>query len=529
MTGDTLPRLLAALRDPRAYPHPVHEVEVIETHISYVLLAGDHAYKLKKPLDLRFLDYGTLARRHEMCREELRRNRLLAPGLYEGVVAITGSPDAPCLRNDPPPDGETPLEYAVRMRRFPQEAQLDRRLAAGRLDVADMARIAECVARYQAAAPRAAPDGVHGRPADVWRPVDENFAQILPRLDDPALRARVEALREWSGREHGRIAGVVTERLRGGFVRACHGDLHLTNLAEIDGRIVAFDGIEFDPNLYWVDVVSDTAFLVMDLLARGRRDLAATFLDAWLQETGDFDGLRLLRPYLVYRSLVRAKVAAIAMSQHPGDASVRLRERLLRHLELAERIAGGGRGAVLVLCGLAGSGKSTLARLLVRELAALSVHSDVERRRLFGMGATEPSHSPLDGGIYTQDAHRRTYARVDEAVRAIVASGHVAVADACFLRRAERERLRSVAAGLGVPAHVVHLDVPEDELLRRVRVRQEAGGDASEAGPEVVLRQVESFEPPGADEPHVCVTAEETQLAETAQRIARALGHGRNA
>jgi aminoglycoside phosphotransferase family enzyme/gluconate kinase len=501
VTADTLDPLLAALRDPAVYPHPVDDVRHIETHVSHVLLAGEHAYKLKKPLDLGFLDYATLERRHEMCREELRRNALLAPGLYERVVAITGSCNAPRLRDDPPPDGESALEYAVRMRRFPQDAQLDRMLASGRLEAGDMDRIAACVAGYQESASRVEAESIHGTPEAVWRPVNENFEQCLFRVHGRSDRERLVALHAWAQAQHAGLHTFLEERRRDGFVRACHGDLHLTNLADIDGCVVAFDCIEFDPNLYWIDVVSDTAFLVMDLLARGRRDLAAAFLDAWLLRTGDFDGLRLLRYHLAYRSMVRAKVAAIALSQHTDDERAPYVVKYARHVELAERMAESGGGAVVVLSGLSGSGKSTVTRALVREHAALSVHSDVERKRLFGLAPLEPSGSELDGGIYTTEANRRTYERLEYAVHGIVASGHVAVVDACFLRRSERDRFRELADELGVPCTVLHLDVPHDELLRRVAAREAAGGDPSEAGPEVVRRQITSAEPPAGDEP----------------------------
>ncbi len=518
MPPDALADLLAALRNPAVYPHAAGEageVIVVETHVSFVLLAGEHAYKLKKPLDLGFLDYSTLRRRRSMCHEEVRRNARLAPQVYEGVVAITGTARAPRLRDDPPPAGETAFEYAVRMKRFPQTAQLDRRLAAGALDVADMERIADCVAGYQATAARVASDGEYGTPACVLRPVHENFAQILPRLGERAadLRERLGHLRTWATAEHARLTPLLACRRAGGFVRACHGDLHLANLAEIDGRVVAFDCIEFDPGLYWIDVVSDTAFLVMDLLARGRRDLAATFLDAWLLRTGDYDGLRLLPFHLAYRSMVRAKVAAIAMTQREGDARRPHLERLREHVALAARVAPARGGALVILCGLAGSGKSTLARELVREYAALSVHSDVERKRLFGIAPEAASGSPPDGGIYTPDANRRTYERLAAAAAAIARSGHVAVVDACFLRRRERERFHALAAELGVPSVVLLQDVPHDELLRRVAARAAAGGDHSEAGTDVVRRQIATAQLPRPNEAH-CVTVRRAATGE---------------
>ena len=301
--------------------------------------------------------------------------------------------------------------------------------------------------------------------------------------------------RELARERHAALNDVLVDRRADGFVRACHGDLHLTNLARLDGRIVAFDGIEFDPNLYWIDVISDTAFLVMDLLVRGRRDLAATFLDAWLQETGDFDGLRLLRHHLSYRTLVRAKVAAIAASQQTGDARDESLRRCDAHVRLSEAVGQHEPGALVILCGLSGSGKSTLARELVPELRALRVCSDVERKRLFGLKPGESSDSPIDGGIYTPDAHRRTYERLREGARGILASGHIALVDAVNLRREDRDRFRAIAADAGAPSVVVFADTPHDELFERVRRRADEGGDPSEAGPE---RQAAQPVDPGA-------------------------------
>jgi len=491
-----LRRLVAALRDPRRFPHPVDDVAVVETHISVVLLAGEHAYKLKKPVDLGFLDYSTLDLRRRACHEELRRNARLAPGLYETVVAFSGSPDAPELTADTE-SADDAFEVAVRMRRFPQEAQLDRRLEAGALRVPGMERVAETVAAYQDTARRVGAEEPHGRAEDVWRPIAENFAQILPRVKDRDEVERLERLRTWAGEEHARQTPLIAQRRESGFVRSCHGDLHLSNLVEVEGRIVAFDCIEFDPNLYRIDVISDAAFLVMDLLVRDRRDLAATFLDRWLQRTGDFDALPLLRHYLCYRSMVRAKVAAIAMAQHSGADRTAHHARYSAHLELAERIAyQAGGGGLVIATGLAGSGKSTVARALVPHLAALRVSSDRERKRLFGLGETEASGSPIDGGIYTPEAHGRTYDRMAVAARAILRSGHVGIVDGAFLREQDRARFRAIAAEATAPAIVLHCTAPGAVLLERVRSRQARGDDASEAGPEVLSRQVARAETP---------------------------------
>jgi aminoglycoside phosphotransferase family enzyme len=304
------PPLFAALLDPACYPHPVARVRVIETHISWVLLTGEYAYKIKKPVNLGFVDFTTPGQRRYYCEEELRLNRRLALGLYLEVVSIRGDPGAPRI------SGEGPvLDYAVKMREFPQDALASRRIAGGDFGAAEIDALAARVAEFHAGAPAAGPEGRFGTPDAVLSAALQNFEQMLPLVKTVTEVRTLRMLRQWTEREHGARRDAFERRRGEGFVRECHGDLHLGNITMIDGRPVPFDCIEFNDELRWIDVMSEVAFLAMDLEDRGRRDLAWRFLNRYLEATGDYAGIPVLRFYLVYRALVRAKVHLIRSRQ----------------------------------------------------------------------------------------------------------------------------------------------------------------------------------------------------------------------
>ncbi len=463
-TPDNLPPLVAGLLRPDAYPHAVSEpVRLIETHISWVLLTGEYAYKVKKPLRLSFLDYSTLDRRRAMCEEELRLNSRHAPGLYLGVSAIAGPAEAPRVDGD-----GAAVEYAVRMRQFDGGQELGALIAAGSVDAGEMATLGEDVAALHDTASRAPQGSKFGGPDTVRRVTLDNFAE-LRKLPECApqhgslerLEAGVNALFEWR-------RSLIQERLDAGHVRECHGDLHCGNVVRWAGRLTPFDGIEFDPALRFIDVVNDVAFLTMDLAERGRPDLRQAALQAWCESSGDFAALSLLPYYECYRALVRAKVAALGALQAPA-------------------------GLVLT-CGLSGSGKTWLARAIAPSLGALHLRSDVERKRLAGLAPHEDSRSEPDGGIYTLEFNARTYERLERCAAAALEGGETVIVDAAFLRRGERLRFREIAASAGARAVILHCQAPVDTLRKRVAARQASRSDASEAGLEVLARQPSYWE-----------------------------------
>ncbi len=477
---------------PQAWPHPVDEVRLVETHISWVFLAGDFAYKLKKPLDLGFLDFRDRERRLFFCNEELRLNRRLAPELYLEVTGAEEGPDGWHMGSLTPD-----AEPAVKMRRFPDEAQLDRQLAAGRLSIADMENFAAELADFHARAPAAAADGDLGTAAAVVRPALENFSRLAEAPVDNGIREQLGQLQAWTRAEIPRLTDTFAARLADGWVRECHGDLHLANLVRLDGRIAAFDGIEFDPALRWIDVISDAAFLLMDTEARGRAELGWAFLNAWLERLGGHEAAALLPWYLVYRHLVRAKVDGIRLAQGAGDDEDSLRARLAGHVSLADRRVHHPPPLLVLMSGYSGSGKSHVARHLAPVLGAVRVRSDVERKRLHGLEPSDARPAPPGEGLYSEAATESTYARLEEIARAALGAGVPVILDAAFLGAQRRRHFLGVARACGAVPVILRCHAPPDVLRERIAARQ---GDASDAGLAVLDDQMSRYPPPGDDE-----------------------------
>ena len=479
--------LIAALRDPHCYSHAVTQVEVVETHASWVLLTGEHAYKIKKPVNLGFLDYSTLAKRHAACVEELRLSRRLAPELYLEVAPITGSLQAPLMNG-----AGTPIEYALHMREFDRGQQLDELLATGRLGERDMDSVADYVAAFHLGAPRAEADGPYGVPTEVQAAAQDNFDTLTPLLVGhyAAELARVQA---WSAAEYLRCRELMESRRAQGWIRECHGDLHLANLARYGGRLLAFDRIEFDPALRWLDVLNDAAFLVMDLLARGRSDLAWRFLNGYLQHTGDYRGLPLLRYYLVYRALVRAKVtllkarqAGVAFGLVPAEAE--------RYLELASALIVPTQPRLVLMHGLSGSGKTWLSERLMTRLPAIRLRSDIERKRLHGLKPLARSRSAPGAHLYDVDTTAETYHELLALAEIGLAAGYHVIVDAVFLLRWQRRLFRELVARRAWPWVIIECRAPEILLRERLEARGAAANDASEAGLTVLDYQLRSRE-----------------------------------
>ena len=493
---------ILAMSSPDAYPHAVGSIERLETHISWVFLAGEYAYKVKKPVTLDFLDFGTPQARRHFCQEELRINRRFAPHLYLDVVEIRGSREAPHIGGA----GE-PIEYALRMRRFPQEALASSLLAHDRLTSEHMMEFAASLAGLHAESPSTEARTLHATPAHILHTAIANFEQIEPLLDCAGDRTLLGALRRWTEDEFSARHGDFQDRQARGMIRECHGDLHLRNIVECDGRLVAFDAIEFDPALRRIDVMNDVAFLVMDLLDRGADALAWCFLSAYLEATGDHAGLAVHRFYLVYRAMVRAKVHLIRARQPglPDEEAARLVRQARGYLHLADRCAHERHPALVLMHGFSGSGKSVLAAELIGRLGAIRIRSDVERKRMHGLTALERSDGAGGEGLYSADASRATYEHLAHAARAVVAAGYRAIVDACALKRAQRQPFAALACSMNVPLVVVDVQAPREVLRARVGARVH---DASEATVDVLEQQLADAESIGAEEGLAVVTCE---------------------
>ncbi|MGE0605682.1 MAG: AAA family ATPase [Pirellulales bacterium] len=488
----TWPPLIAGMLDPAVYPHAAGPVEIIETHISWLLLTGPYAYKIKKPVDLGFLDFSTLARREHFCREELRLNRRYAPRLYEAVVPIGGTPDRPRLEQP----GQ-PIEYAVRMVQFPSDCRLDHVLQSGRLTSEHIDGLAAELARQHAVAAVSSADNAFGEPAAVWQVVANNLEQMQRRANDSQDQQRLQQLALWSQREFERRKADFALRKQQGSIRECHGDLHLANMVLLENRVTLFDCLEFNDNLRWIDTQSDLAFAVMDLRRRGRPELAARLLNGYLEVTGDYRGLAVLPFYLVYRALVRATVAAIRACQPDVGESARGEawSEFRDYLSLAESYANPPPSWLLLTHGPSGSGKTYYTQRLVQALGAIRVRSDVERKRLAGLQASARTPPSDVEQMYGPATNQATYGRLLEAARQIVSAGFPAIIDAACLRQADRAACFALAADLKVPVCILDLRADHDTLRRRLQSRQEAGQDASEATLAVLEAQLANDEP----------------------------------
>ncbi|MHA7063003.1 bifunctional aminoglycoside phosphotransferase/ATP-binding protein [Azospirillum argentinense] len=480
-TPGSIPMAAAFLADPAS--HGGAAVQRVETHAAIVFLAGDRAYKLKRAVRYPYLDYSTVERRRMACVEELRLNRRTAPSLYLGLDSVVRRSDGSLAFGGEEAKGGTALDWLVVMRRFPQDALLDRMAERGGLDDALIRDLADAVTAFHAAAePRPDSGG-----AVAMREVVEGSIAELRAGSSLFPPARVERLGELSAEALDRLAPLLEERRRGGFVRHCHGDLHLRNIVLLDGKPVLFDGIEFDERLAVIDVAYDLAFLLMDLERRGLRPLGNAFLNRSLDAAEDYGALALLPLFLSARAAIRAKVAASTAALRPDeDAARRLEREAAAYLEHAVAALEPPPPRLVAIGGLSGSGKTRLARALAPSLGAspgaVVLRSDALRKRLFGIGETER----LPAEAYTPAVTERVYAGLLERARTALAAGHAVVLDAVHARPEERAAAAALAAEAGVRFDGIWLDAPLDTRIARIAGRR---GDASDATAEVAERQ----------------------------------------
>jgi aminoglycoside phosphotransferase family enzyme/predicted kinase len=460
------------LKDPAT--HGAGPVDVVETHIARVFLAGEHAYKIKKRVHLRFVDFSTLKARHAASVRELEINRPHAPRMYLGLVPIVRGPEGRLQLGG---EGEA-LEWAVHMRRFPQEAVLSHREEEGPISDALAKALADMVARYHQDSPVAR--GCDG--AAILAPVVEQLASALA-YGHAEVAQRLTAAFE-------RARPLLARRGETGCVRRCHGDLHLGNIVLIDGAPVPFDALEFSEALATIDAFYDLAFLLMDLDARGDRHAANVVMNAYVNVEpvgGEIEGLACLPLFLACRAGVRAVVAMARTEQLAGDEQSELRAEIRHNAELAGGYLLPPPQLLIAVGGLSGTGKSTLsARLAARfgpAPGALHVRSDVERKRLFGV----PETQRLERQHYRVGIAERVYAMVEDRARRALAAGHAIIVDAVFAKPEEREAVAAIAREAGCRFVGLWLASPPDTLIERVEQRR---GDASDADRRVVKEQL---------------------------------------
>lgn len=504
MSEAQTPAWLTTLQQPSAYTHPVATIELIETHISWVVLTGEFAYKLKKPLDLGFLDFSTLDQRHYYCQEELRLNRRLAAPIYLQVLAVIDTAEGIMIADPQQTDGEV-LEYALQMRQFDPDQGFDHLLQKQQLTLSHLDQLAALIGEFHQQLPAASPDSEYGSPRAIRHPCDENIAQIRQQAPQLADDPRLSKVAEWSEQQLEQLSSRFEQRHRDGFIRECHGDLHLRNIALWQDKVIAFDCIEFDPALRWIDTLNEIAFLIMDLDAHAASGLGWYVLNRYLEQTGDYAGLDLLPFYRVYRAMVRAKVAAIELAQHEGQSHY---QQLNEYLDLAAASLRRDSPALLITMGFSGSGKSTVTDALLQSLGAVRLRSDVERTRLYGQADSDQA---IGTGKYSTQVSERLYHHLQEQSRHLLQAGYTVIADAAFLQQTRRRPFAELADECGVPFHILALQAAPGLLRERIRQRQQAGRDASEADLAVLEAQLQHHDPLGPREQAWAIEVDTTQ------------------
>ena len=472
------------LRSAAAYLHPVGDIKLHETHISWVLLTGEYAYKVKKRVKVEFLDTTKLETRHFLCNEELRLNRRLAPDLYLDVVPITQ--DVKGIRVG---GCGAVIDYAVKMKQFDRSQELPALLVRAAVTAQEMTGLAERVAGFHRRAELALDDAGFDYVAQLRNSVLGNVVVLLAHLRSIKEFPAMGQLIDWTHDSLHDLHERFSERQSHGYIRECHGDLHAHNIVRWQGQLTPFDCLEFDPKLRWIDVMNDVAFLVMDLVGHDRKDLAYEFSSRYAEETGDYAGLRLLPFYAVYRALVRAMVDALNAEQNPAER-LELRGRLHARISTALDFMHPKRPTLIIMHGPSGSGKSWLSERLVPLVAAVRLRSDLERKRL-----PDP-----DRDLYTPARNRQTYARLLKSAESCLSGGVSAIVDAAFLNAEDRERFRSLAERSGASFVILSCIADKAEMTRRIASRAQGNADPSEATTAVLENQLRGLVPLRADE-----------------------------
>lgn len=493
-----LTQLIEALSDPTAYSDPVGEVDVRHTHISAVFLAGHFVYKVKKPVELGFLDFSTLAKRRHYCEEEVRLNRRLAPEVYLGVVPVTREAQRVRVEGD----GEV-VEWAVKMRRLPDEATLQSRLPRGEVGVPVMEALARKIAAFHTQA-ESGPRVVHfGRFEVVAGNARENFEQSTAYVGNTvskAVFARAQALTEEALARH---RALIESRAERGVPRDTHGDLRLGHVyyfpeREPPGDLVIIDCIEFNERFRFADPVSDMAFLVMGLTLQGHRLLARAFTEAYFQASGDCEGRALVPFYTSYRGAVRGKVEGLKLARpeiSEADRAVALtKARGSWLLALGELEAPGRKPCLVLVGGLPGTGKSTLARALAERAGFRVIRSDLVRKELAGDAGRRQGPSAFGEGIYAAEWTERTYAECLRRAEGLLFEGKRVLVDANFREEAWRRAFLEAATRWGVPGGLLLCQAEPALVRKRLASRR---GDASDADWPVYLKAADTWEEPG--------------------------------
>ena len=498
-----LPAMLSTLQNADCFDHPVGEFTLMETHISYVLLTGSFAYKFKKNIDLGFLDFSTLEKRKFYLDEEYRLNKRLASDLYLGVLAISGSETNPSFTDQ----NNSIIEYALKMVQFPVENQLDNLLDKNRLMPEHIDDLAKEMATFHTSLEPARMNTNYGDIDQICYLIMDNFNQINPETGEEDLQSMLTHLKDWNTQKLDQLEQNFRQRKHQGFIRECHGDMHLSNMVLINNKVVIFDCIEFNQTFRWIDVISEIAFAMMDLGFRKRHDLANRLINNYLEQTGDYAGLQLLNFYRIYRSMVRAKVADIQRRQTRDPTSRKqLTQKLYDHVSLADDYRQKKQPVFLCIThGFSGSGKTTYTEQLVDLSGAIRLRSDIERKRLFDLKAETIAGDKIGKGLYKEDINKNTYDQLERLSRLTISAGYPVIVDATFIDRDKRDQFKKLSEELSIPFHILDFTASTSTLEKRITKRNSIGKDSSDADLAVLKHQLENND-------HICEEEKQNTL-----------------
>jgi uncharacterized protein len=518
----SLPNLIQQMLEPEFYPHPVSKpIQLIQTHISYVLLAGDYAYKVKKPANFGFLDFSSLAQRQHFCQEELRLNRRLSPGLYLEVLSLVETPAGSYRFATPTDSPDSIAEVTLKMQQFDQNNLFSHLFAQNLLTTAQMQTLGADVAAFHAIAHTDAEVQAYGSLAATQQVDENNYGLSEQFIGRSQTQDQFEQTRSFTRAFFSQHSDWFAQRQAEGKIRECHGDLHLGNICLYQDQIQVFDCIEFNKEFRNIDTIYDAAFLVMDLQFLGRPDLANTFLNAYLEATGDYWGSVFLPLYLSMRAYIRGNVNSLALNDPAigSDEKVAIQTRAAAYYKLAWDYTQPQQGRIFVMSGLSGSGKSTAGRELAQLSNAIHIRSDAVRKHLAGIPLHQRGDQDggLGSGIYTPEMTQKTYDHLQDLGLRLASQGFTVILDAKYDRQALRDTLTSKATAAGIPVKLLHCSAPEAVLRERLQQRQ---GDIADATAALLSEQMATFETFTAQEQSLLTTIQtEAALAPQLQAL----------
>ena len=502
MTQTAVPTFIEQMMQPGFYPHPVIEpIQLIQTHVSYVFLTGDYAYKVKKPVNFGFLDFSTLEARKHFCSEEFRMNQPNAPEIYLEVLPITQTGDKFVLGG-----ASEPVEYVLKMCQFPQEALFIEMFEQGKLTEAHMEELGRVVAQFHAKAQTNDYIRSFGEVSKIREAIDENYQQTEKYIGGPQTQQQFDETKDFTDRFFEQQQELFATRRENNSIRECHGDLHLRNICLWHDKIQLFDRIEFNEPFRFVDVMYDVAFAVMDLEARGSKNLGNAFLNTYVEQTGDWEGLQVLPLYLSRQAYVRAKVTSFLLDDPgvPDEAKQEAAAVASDYYRLAWEYTKRNEGRLILMSGLSGSGKTTVARHLARRLGAIHLRSDAVRKHLAGI----PLEQQGGDELYTPAMSEKTYKRLLELGIKLASQGFPVILDAKYDWQAFREEAIALFKSSQLPVHIIHCTAPEDVLRDRLLSRT---GDVSDATADLLTQQQAAAQAFTEEEQSLVTTLDTTQ------------------